>query len=76
MEVAFSGATHGARTALGHEPNELRAGDPADLVLVDAEDRGPRGRRAPTAQLVVSGGRVVGRDGEYVGPGRTGEQER
>lgn len=57
--------TNGAR-ALGLADHGLAVGDRADLVLVDAETVGEAVAAVPPRRLVLSGGRVVARDGALV----------
>ncbi len=57
--------THGA-PFVGREKHDLVAGSRADIVLLDAENVPDVLVRCPQRRLVVSGGRVIARDGEVL----------
>lgn len=59
-------ATSGAAGFVGRQVHDLVVGARADVVLVDAENVPDAVVRAPRRELVLSGGRVVVRDGEVL----------
>ncbi|MGW4824011.1 amidohydrolase [Streptomyces sp. NPDC004227] len=59
-------ATSGAAPLVGREIHDLQVGARADVVLLDAENIPDAVTRAPARALVVSGGRVVARQGEVL----------
>jgi cytosine/creatinine deaminase len=63
LHDALKLATSHAATVLGLAPINLQPGDPADLVIVRAENVSEAVASAPVRHLVLRGGRVVARDG-------------
>ncbi|MBO9554468.1 amidohydrolase [Cellulomonas sp.] len=59
-------ATSSAAGFVGRSVHDLVVGAPADVVLVDAENVPDALVRVPPRRLVVSGGRVVARDGDVL----------
>ena len=64
IELALEMATYGGAEVLGERDYGLQPGDRADLVLVDGETHVQAVIDRPPRALVLSGGRVVARDGE------------
>jgi cytosine/creatinine deaminase len=63
IELALDAATHGGAALLGLPAYGLRPGAPADLVVVAAESPAEAVVTRPPRRLVLTGGRVVARDG-------------
>jgi cytosine deaminase len=59
-------ATSSAAGFVGRSVHDLVDGAPADVVLVDAENAPDALVRVPPRRLVISGGRVVARDGKVL----------
>ncbi|RIX81225.1 amidohydrolase family protein [Acidovorax cavernicola] len=66
LEVALDTVTHAGARGCGFEAYGLDVGCRADLVLVDAQTVAQAVVARPVRRLVVSGGRVVARDGTLV----------
>lgn len=66
IELALDAATHGGARALGLDAYGLTPGAPADLVVVAARTPAEAVVRRPVRELVLTGGRVVARDGRLV----------
>ena len=67
LETLLGIATVGGAAALGIEGHGIAAGDKADFFLVPAETPVEAIATRPPRRLVVSRGRIVARNGEYVG---------
>jgi cytosine deaminase len=68
IEIALEAATYGGAAVLGIGSYGLKAGDRADLVLVDAGAPAEAVVTHPTPAAVLKGGRVVARDGVLAEP--------
>jgi len=66
LDVAFDTVTHAGARGCGFAAYGLDVGCRADLVLVDAQTTAQAVVSRPVRRLVVSGGRVVARDGTLV----------
>ncbi|WP_248763340.1 amidohydrolase [Pseudarthrobacter sp. SSS035] len=66
LTTAVEYATKHGAPFVGREQHDLVAGARADIVLLDAENVPDVLVRCPQRRLVVSGGRVVARDGEVL----------
>ncbi|WP_299941814.1 amidohydrolase [uncultured Nitratireductor sp.] len=64
LEAAVKLATAGGAHFVGRDLHDLTEGARADIVLVDAQNVPDALVRCPTRKLVLSGGKVVARDGE------------
>jgi len=62
VELATKGGAH----FVGRDVHDLVAGSRADIVLVDAENVSDALIRCPQRKLVISGGRIVARDGDVL----------
>ena len=67
LAIAFDCATAAARRVFGHDDRGLAVGAPADLFTVRAETLGEAVAQHPPRGLVFKGGRLVARDGVYLG---------
>jgi len=63
LEVALDTVTHSGARGCGFDSYGLVPGNRADLVLVDAQTVAQAVVARPVRRLVVSGGRVVARNG-------------
>ena len=63
---AVAMATRGGASFVGRDSHDLVVGSRADIVLLDAENVPDVLVRCPPRKLVLSGGRVVARDGEVL----------
>ncbi|QDZ15761.1 amidohydrolase [Humibacter ginsenosidimutans] len=66
LRYAVELATKDAAGYVGRAVHDLEVGAPADIVLVDAENVQDALVRVPRRALVISGGRVVARDGDVL----------
>ncbi|UVJ39156.1 amidohydrolase [Arthrobacter sp. CJ23] len=66
LATAVEHATKHGAPFVGREQHDLVAGARADIVLLDAENVPDVLVRCPQRRLVISGGRVVARDGEVL----------
>ncbi|MDQ4504539.1 amidohydrolase [Sinomonas sp. ASV322] len=66
LAAAVELATSGGATFVGRAQHDLAPGSRADVVLVDAENLPDVLVRGPRRELVISGGRVVSRDGQVL----------
>jgi len=66
LTTAVEYATKHGAPFVGREQHDIVAGARADIVLLDAENVPDVLVRCPQRRLVVSGGRVVARDGEVL----------
>jgi cytosine/adenosine deaminase-related metal-dependent hydrolase len=66
LEIAFDCVSTAAARGCGFNDYGLHTGARADLVLVDADTVAHAVVARPKRKLVVSGGRIVARDGELV----------
>jgi cytosine deaminase len=66
IEMALRAATAGGAAALGLPAYGLRAGGPADLVVVAAATAAEAVVARPVRDVVLKAGRVVARDGALV----------
>ncbi len=64
---ALDAVTHSAARALGIADYGLEVGCPADFVLVKAENTQDAMVRRPHERIVVKAGRIVARDGAFIG---------
>ncbi|GAA2835369.1 amidohydrolase [Aminobacter aminovorans] len=62
VELATKGGAH----FVGRDVHDLVEGSRADIVLVDAENVSDALIRCPPRKLVISGGRIVARDGDVL----------
>lgn len=62
VELATKGGAH----FVGRDVHDLVAGSRADIVLVDAENVSDALIRCPQRKLVISGGRIVAREGDVL----------
>ena len=67
LAIAFDCATAAARRVFGHDDRGIAVGAPADLFTVHAETLGEAVAQHPPRGLVFKGGRLVSRDGVYLG---------
>ena len=67
LAIAFDCATAAARRVFGHDDRGIAVGAPADLFTVHAETLGEAVAQHPPRGLVFKGGRLVARDGAYLG---------
>ena len=67
LAIAFDCATAAARRVFGHDDRGIAVGAPADLFTVHAETLGEAVAQHPPRGLVFKGGRLVARDGVYLG---------
>ena len=67
LAIAFDCATAAARRVFGHDDRGIAVGAPADLFTVYAETLGEAVAQHPPRGLVFKGGRLVARDGAYLG---------
>ena len=67
LAIAFDCASAAARRVFGHDDRGIAVGAPADLFTVHAETVGEAVAQHPPRGLVFKGGRLVARDGAYVG---------
>lgn len=65
----FDVAAHAGADLVGLPPSRLRVGDPADFLVVNGQSVADVVVDRPVPDLVVRAGKVVARDGEYVGVG-------
>ncbi|SDA96778.1 amidohydrolase [Sinorhizobium sp. NFACC03] len=66
LVAAVDLATRRGRHFVGRDMHDLTVGARADIVLVDAENVPDALVRCPPRRLVISGGRVVARDGDVL----------
>jgi cytosine deaminase len=66
LRMAFALVTYNARRALGKKPSELRIGDPADLMVVDAQHIPEVIVSNPLRKLVLKAGQVIARNGQLI----------
>jgi cytosine deaminase len=64
IELALAAATYGGAAVLGLPAYGMRAGAPADLVVVDAGTAAQAVVTRPARRLVIKQGHVVARDGK------------
>ena len=67
LAIAFDCATAAARRVFGQDDRGIAVGAPADLFTVHAETLGEAVAQHPPRGLVFKGGRLVARDGVYLG---------
>ena len=67
LAIAFDCASGAARRVFGHDDRGVTVGAPADLFTVRAETLGEAVAQHPPRRLVFKGGRLVARDGVYLG---------
>ena len=67
LAIAFDCASAAARRVFGRDDRGIAVGAPADLFTVHAETVGEAVAQHPPRGLVFKGGRLVARDGTYVG---------
>ena len=67
LAIAFDCATAAARRVFGHDDRGIAVGAPADLFTVHAETLGEAVAQHPPRGLVFKAGRLVARDGVYLG---------
>ena len=67
LAIAFDCASAAARRVFGHDDRGIALGAPADLFTVHAETLGEAVAQHPPRGLVFKGGRLVARDGAYLG---------
>ena len=67
LAIAFDCASAAARRVLGHDDRGIAVGAPADLFTVRAETLGEAVAQHPLRGLVFKRGRLVARDGVYLG---------
>ena len=67
LAIAFDCATAAARRVFGHDDRGIAIGAPADLFTVRAETLGEAVAQHPPRGLVFKRGRLVARDGFYMG---------
>ena len=67
LAIALDCATAAARRVFGHDDRGIAVGAPADLFTVHAETLGEAVAQHPPRGLVFKGGRLVARDGVYLG---------
>ena len=65
--AALDAATESAARAIGLEDYGIAVGKPADLLLVRAENACDAIVRRPSDRIVIRRGRIIARDGAYVG---------
>ncbi|MFC7715333.1 amidohydrolase family protein [Nonomuraea recticatena] len=66
LAACYAVAAHGGAALLGLERVDLKAGDPADFVLVPAASLAEAVVDRPTPLLVVRGGAVIAREGRLL----------
>ena len=67
LAIAFDCATAAARRVFGHDDRGIAVGAPADLFTIHAETLGEAVAQHPPRGLVFKAGRLVARDGVYLG---------
>ena len=67
LAIAFDCAGAAARRVFGHDDRGIALGAPADLFTVHAETLGEAVAQHPPRGLVFKAGRLVARDGVYLG---------
>ncbi len=67
LAIAFDCATAAPRRVFGHDDRGIAAGAPADLFTVHAETLAEAVAHHPPRGLVFKAGRLVARDGSYLG---------
>ena len=68
LAIAFDCASAAGRRALGQDDAGLGIGAPADLFTVHAETLAEAVAQHPPRGVVLKAGRLMARDGEYLGP--------
>jgi len=66
LRMAFALVTDNARKALRKEPCRLKTGDPADLMVVDAQHIPEAVVSNPSRKMVFKSGQLIARNGELV----------
>ena len=67
LAIAFDCASAAARRVFGHDDRGIAEGAPADLFTVQAETLGEAVAQHPPRGVVFKSGRLVARDGTYLG---------
>ena len=67
LAIAFDCASAAARRVFGHDDRGIAEGAPADLFTVHAETLGEAVAQHPPRGMVFKSGRMVARDGTYLG---------